>query len=63
MDTQTFVYEGTEVKLTGRIAIKKTFSPLGTEVTHKLVEIEPVDDESSWKKWVDEKSLFHVTRA
>lgn len=63
MVEKTFVHEGTEVKLTGRIAIKDSFSPLGTVVTHKLVEIQPVDEEFSWKKWVDEKSLFHVKQA
>ena len=60
--TQTFVHDGTEVKLTGRRAertIEKTGKP--PKVVAVLVEVTPCDpDGPTWKQWVDEKSLFKV---
>ncbi len=58
----TYVFEGTEVKLTGRRAertVTKTGKP--PKVIGVQVEITPVDrDGPTWTKWVDEKALFKV---
>lgn len=54
--TETYVHEGIEVIKTGRTAERK----LKTK-TAELVEITPFDKEiSSWKKWVDKRSLYDV---
>lgn len=55
--SQTFVYDGTEVKKTGRQAVKKL------QIKSKefvLVEITPVDDTFDWKKWCREEDLYEV---
>lgn len=55
--SQTFVYDGTEVKKTGRQAVKKL------QIKSKefvLVEITPVDETFDWKKWVREADLYDV---
>ncbi len=55
---QTYVYENTEVRKTGREAEKK----LKSGSVDKLVEITPIDSMvGSWKKWVREAELFEVT--
>ena len=57
-----FVYEGTEVRKTGRIATKeRKTGRLGGTVADKLVEIEPVDPDMSWKKWVNEIHLYTIS--
>lgn len=57
----TFVYEGTEVVKTGRVAERDVLTPNGKKLkTMELVEIKPVDDSNDWKKWVDPKLLFTV---
>jgi hypothetical protein len=54
---QTYVLDGEEVVLTGRIAKRETTSGRSTE----LVEVQPADkDNGSWKKWVAMNSLFKV---
>lgn len=54
---QTYVYENTEVRKTGRVAEKK----LKSGSVDKLVEITPIDSMvGSWKKWVREAELFEV---
>lgn len=58
---QTFVFDGVEVKKTGRSAtrdVKKTNGDL--LLSKELVEITPVDENTDWKKWVDPKLLFVV---
>lgn len=72
-DEQTFVYDGVEVRKTGRIATKQP--PISTSnrslmtsptayrpkvVNITLVEIEPIDKYQDWKKWVREMELFIV---
>lgn len=51
----TYVYDGNEVKKTGREAIRT----IGSR-KHTLVEITPVDTSLDWKKWVDPSMLFVV---
>ena len=53
----TYVYEGTEVKKTGRVATK-TLSVKNKEL--QLVEITPVDSTFDWKKWVRPDDLYLV---
>jgi hypothetical protein len=55
----TFVFEGTEVRKTGREATRE----VGTGARSRkllLVEITPVDTSFDWKKWVDPSMLFIV---
>ena len=56
---ETFVYDGAEVKKTGRTATKT----LGTSARVKemnLVEITPVDTTFDWKKWVRPEDLYTI---
>lgn len=54
---QTYVLDGEEVVLTGRIARRETARVASAE----LVEVQPADkDNGSWKKWVPMNSLFKV---
>jgi len=54
---QTYVLDGEEVVLTGRIARRETARVAAAE----LVEVQPADkDNGSWKKWVPMNSLFKV---
>lgn len=54
---ETFVYEGTEVRKTGRVATK-TLPIKNKEL--QLVEITPVDTTFDWKKWVRPDDLYLV---
>lgn len=54
---KSYVYENTEVRLTGRTGQRKLTSGKIDEV----VEITPVDQMvGSWKKWVQKNSLYEV---
>ena len=56
----TFVYEGTEVRKTGRTAIRKLPGRPGSTAKELLiVEITPVS-EFDWKKWVSPEQLYEV---
>lgn len=53
----SYVYNGTEVKLTGR----KAFRKLRTKTTY-IYEITPLTNEDgSWKKWVQLTELYEIT--
>ena len=55
---QTYVYDNTEVRKTGRVAIKE----LKSGKVDQLVEITPSDPIiGAWKKWVREADLFEVS--
>lgn len=56
----SFVYEGVEVKKTGRKASRQ-----GTgSRTVEMVEITPVNDyDGTWKKWVAPGALFIILEA
>ena len=54
-----FVYDGTEVKKTGRTATRKLPGTRLPLKEHFLVEITPVEPDG-WKKWVDPVQLFTV---
>jgi hypothetical protein len=56
-DEVFFVYQDTEVKLTGRRATR----PAPGNKIQELVEITPNDqDDGTWKKWVSRPSLFEI---
>jgi hypothetical protein len=61
--TKTFVFNNTEVKLTGRTAdkeLKATRRSTGPNIT-TLYEITPVDQlNGSWKKWVRMAEMFEI---
>lgn len=53
----TYIFEETEVKLTGRKAARPTAS--GKQV--ELVEITPVNEyDGTWKKWTSMNVLYKV---
>lgn len=64
--TKTYVYDNTEVKLTGRTAEKKTESKgrRGREASVKvdtMYEITPAGvGEASWKRWVRMTDLYEI---
>lgn len=65
MNTMTeYVFQGTLVKKTGRIAKKNTKKHTlrsTIETTDIIVEIIPVDiEDGTWKRWVSEEELFIV---
>lgn len=58
---QTFIFEGREYVLTGRVAMKK--SERGRE--RELVEIRPVTvrdlEDKTYNKWVRRAELFNIS--
>jgi len=61
----TYVFEDTEVKLTGRKATKPSSSIVSSDVKrlpviHDLHEITPVDEFNDWKKWVRMNQLYEI---
>jgi len=63
---ELYVYDGIEVKLTGRTAVKQmkesTISGSGRK-EQILVEITPTDPSMEWKKWVREIDLYLIKAA
>ena len=57
---ETYVFEGTEVVKTGRVA-EREIKSVGGKAPRKLilVEITPSDG-LDWKKWVDPALLFSI---
>lgn len=64
MDDKKYVFNGTEVILTGRTA-KREVSAAGKRSTARvdtLNEIKPADpEEGSWRKWVRLNELYEIT--
>lgn len=57
----TYVYDGTEIKLTGRQATnsrQKSNTKTHPELT--LVEIKPLDKDLTWTKWVKQSELYVI---
>ena len=53
---QAYVYDGQEVKMTGRQAKKE-----GVAKEHLLYEITPVDElQGGWKRWVRITDLYSI---
>lgn len=58
---KTYVFDGTEVRLTGREAVKRIMTVPGKPPREmKLMEITPVDDTFDWKKWVPLDQMYEV---
>ena len=64
---KTYVYDGQEVKKTGRVARKKRSTSAlvkGKSAEPTVVEIEalpdPHADTQPWKKWVKEEELYEI---
>lgn len=59
MADKTYVYEGIEVRKTGKTASKQ----LSSGRTDELVEVTPVDKmQGSWHKWARPTDLFEVSQ-
>lgn len=59
----SYVFDGTEVKLTGREAVKRITTVPGKPPREmKLVEITPIDDTFDWKKWVPIDQMYEVIK-
>jgi len=56
LNAESFVFDNIEVKLTARKAVRK-----GRRKDSVLVEITPVDPDTTWKKWVNPDVLFKIT--
>lgn len=57
---ETFVYSDTEVKKTGRTAIRTSITGVSAKEL-VLIEVTPVDeDNGTWKKWVQPGMLFQI---
>lgn len=59
--TDTYVYDGTEVKLTGRQATnsrQKSNTKIHPDFT--LVEVKPLDKDLTWSKWVKQSELYVI---
>lgn len=63
----SYVWKESEVRLTGRIAKKKSTTKGGGRrreartLIDTLYEIEPAnDDDGSWKKWVRREELYEI---
>lgn len=65
MTDKTYVYDELEVKMTGRVASRKSkraTSRQPEEFKDTLYEIEPVDRVVEWKKWVAMAELYEIDR-
>jgi len=63
MESEAYVYNGTVVVKTGRVAKKEITSTRRTRTTtaDELYEITPQDiEEGSWKKWVHLSELYLI---
>lgn len=65
--SKTYVYDGQEAKLTGRVALKKARDSrlIKSKNRPKVVEIEILPDPNAadskpWKKWVKEEELYEI---
>lgn len=59
---KSYVYDGVEVTLTGRIAINEKKGSSGKITRNELVEVTPIKKPGVpvWNKWVKPKDLFEV---
>jgi hypothetical protein len=62
MTNITYVFEDTEVKMTGRKAIREfhTTALKSRAVKQEVFEITPIDGINDWKKWVKQTDLFEI---
>jgi hypothetical protein len=58
MDDVCFVYDGIEVKKTGRVATRKLKT-----VTQTIIEIQPKNEnDGTWTKWINPIELFEIKK-
>lgn len=57
---KTYLYDGQEVKKTGRQAVKKTVLR-GRERVFTMIEIVSVDESFDFKRWVTAEDLYEIT--
>lgn len=55
----SYVFEGTEVRKTGRRAQREVKIPGSTRI-FEVIEITPVGDDFDWKKWVKPEELYEI---
>ena len=55
-----YVYEGVEVRKTGRTAVKQLRRPSNRQTEMVLIEITPCDGINVWHKWVREEDLYTI---
>jgi hypothetical protein len=60
MNSTTWVFDGTEVKKTGRTAVREVAVPGKSPRQMRLIEITPIDATFDWKKWVAPTELFQI---
>ncbi len=62
---KTFVFDGVEVTLTGRIAVNEKKMSSGKIITNELVEVTPIKKPGVpvWNKWIKRKDLFEIAPA
>lgn len=53
------MFEGVEVRKTGRVASREIKTPKSSK-TVTIVEITPVGEQDGWKKWVNPSELYRV---
>lgn len=58
---ETYVYDGTEVKKTGRVAKRSVARPKGDPMIFMLVEITPIDG-TGWTRWVKTDELYEIIK-
>jgi uncharacterized membrane protein len=56
---ESYVYDGCEVRLTGRQARKEVPRIKGEPMVFVLLEVTPIDD-GAWLKWVKKEELFLI---
>lgn len=56
---KTYVYDGTEVKKTGREAVRTVSMPNSKTRNLTVIEVTPVVD-FDWKKWVRAEELYEI---
>lgn len=61
IEESSYVYDGTEVRLTGRQARREVPRLKGPPMVFTLVEITPVDD-VGWLKWVKNEELYQIDK-
>ena len=58
---ETFVYDGVEVRLTGRVAKKAQNPSSQDKKQNMLFEVTPVDKTFDWVKWVRPTDLYKIS--
>ena len=60
---KSYVYDGQEVRKTGRTAERHVPVPGKTaKRVLTIIEITPVGDDFDWKKWVSAEQLFEIVQ-